>query len=185
MANANLSIFLFSLISLMGILSPTYLTFEGRGANMDGDLALNISTTQNSSGQFFTQTWVNGTVNGDWLVKPNADVNNTQDYYYSFSINGEWYDFGNGTYWSNAGALFNATGSSSVTNNITQNFTYSNYFDQNLNTTNNVKFNNINMTGNLTTTQINISGSGYITGNSTCTKIYYNSTVWFGVGTGC
>jgi hypothetical protein len=34
-------------------------------------------------------------------------------------------------------------------------------------------------------TALNITGSGYVGGNSTCMKVYFNSTVWFGIGSAC
>ena len=49
-----------------------------------------------------------------------------------------------------------------------------NPFNQELNKSSNVTFN-----------QVNISNSGYLGGNSSCMKVYYNSTVWFGVGKSC
>lgn len=51
--------------------------------------------------------------------------------------------------------------------------------------------NNFNGTGNFTTTS-NVTASnftlgtgGYIAGNSTCVRIHFNSSIWFGVGSAC
>jgi hypothetical protein len=40
-------------------------------------------------------------------------------------------------------------------------------------------------TYNVTAGTFNVTGSGYIGGNSTCMKMFFNSTMWFGVGSGC
>jgi hypothetical protein len=40
-------------------------------------------------------------------------------------------------------------------------------------------------TGSNNMTQLNISTAGYVGGNATCIRLQFNSTVWFGVGSGC
>jgi hypothetical protein len=46
---------------------------------------------------------------------------------------------------------------------------------------NNVTLGNYNMTA----SNYSVTGSGYIAGNSTCMRVHFNSTVWFGVGSAC
>lgn len=46
---------------------------------------------------------------------------------------------------------------------------------------NNVTLGNYNMTA----SNYSVTGSGYISGNSTCIRVNFNSTVWFGVGSNC
>jgi hypothetical protein len=75
---------------LLGISFANTFTFQGSGANMNGDLQLNIS---NGNTLVFNQTFANAVVNGKWFFIYNFTPIAGTEYNFSYSINGTWYVF--------------------------------------------------------------------------------------------
>lgn len=89
------------------------LTFQGEVGVFSGNITLNVSSTPNGTGQFYSQTFINSVQNGAWKMQPSiAGITNSS--YYSFSINGNQYRWGDGTYWALVGSLAGSGGSGNV-----------------------------------------------------------------------
>ena len=73
------------------VLDACQYTFQGRGANIDGDLALNITL---NGALAYNHTFTNAVVNGTWfeIVEFKTTIPN-QPYMLSYAINGTWFVF--------------------------------------------------------------------------------------------
>lgn len=103
---AKTMIVMLALVACTFAAAPAQLLFTGNGAAIDGNLTVNISTTANETGQFYTHTW-DAVLGGNWSVTlgQENDLNLTQNEYYwlAYSINDTPQQFTNNTgdtsYW--------------------------------------------------------------------------------------